>query len=484
MKTTDHNALFFRFYSLQRLPVGVLALWVSLTLLLTGCANLAGPEYERPTTATKSSWKASPGADVSAAETIDPDWWKYFGDQELNRLITQAIEQSIDLKVLAARMGVARTAVGQVKAASLPSMQVGAGTSLERSTGRSTVQQYNVATSVNWELDIWGKVKKGVDAQRAEVLATSADWRAGYLNLVAEVSTTYFQLLKLDEQMSTQRNTLNDAQRVLSIVSGLHQEGIVPQTRVLQQQAEINQLNRDLLELQRLRSITENALATLLGTAAGEMKVPAGKLSQNIEIIKVPGGLPSDLLARRPDILAAEYRVLKAHNLEGQAKLAKLPSFSLTSRLGSSSFGLSDLLKSFTAGLLPSVNIPILDPSINARYKVSQAQAKVAREEYRRVVIKAFEEVENSLINLDSRKKQRRELESQLEKLRVVSGQVKQQLREGMVSQLEVFESERSLLAAELGLLENKQQILADTVTLYKALGGGWSKVQVQQASL
>ncbi|HHJ18791.1 MAG TPA: efflux transporter outer membrane subunit, partial [Gammaproteobacteria bacterium] len=366
MKISNHHSSFRRVFSRSRFCLAGPWGWVGLIFLLTSCADLAGPQYQRPETVSKTAWKSSSAANVSAADTIDPDWWKYFGDSTLNHLIAQAIEQSVDLKVLAARLGVAETAVGQVKAASLPSMQVGAGASFDRSSGGPTTSLNNVATSVNWELDIWGKVKKGVDAQRAEVLATAADWRAGYLNLVAEVSTTYFQLLKLDEQMDTQRHTLESAQRVLDIVTGLNREGIVPQTQVLQQKAEIHQLNRDLLELKRLRGITENALATLLGTAAGEMQLPPGKLTQNIDIIKVPGGLPSDLLARRPDILAAEYRVLQAHHLEGQAKLAKLPSFSLTGRLGSSSSNLLDLLKSFTAGLLPTVNIPILDPSINA----------------------------------------------------------------------------------------------------------------------
>jgi outer membrane protein TolC len=198
---------------------------------------------------------------------------------------------------------------------------------------------------------------------------------------------------------------------------------------------------------------------------------------------EVPGGLPSQLLKRRPDIVAAEYRVLETYDLTGQAKLAQLPSISLTGRGGTSSFALTDLLKSFTFGLLPSINFPIFDPGVKARIKTSEAQAKVTEQEYRRTVMGAFEEVENSLVNLDAHKKQRAELQQQVDQLRTVAQQSDAQLREGVASQLEVFEVERSLLSAQLALLANHQQILSDTVTLYKALGGGWPPEEVRNVS-
>jgi outer membrane protein TolC len=155
----------------------------------------------------------------------------------------------------------------------------------------------------------------------------------------------------------------------------------------------------------------------------------------------------------------------------------------LTARGGSSSFALNDLLKSFTFGLLPSINLPIFDPSIKARVKTSEAQIKVAEQQYRQAVMAAFEEVENALVNLDAHKKQKAELQEQTDHLNVVAAQVEAQLKEGVVSQLEVFETERSLLAARLALLANHQQILTDTVTLYKAMGGGWPMVIVGAAS-
>jgi NodT family efflux transporter outer membrane factor (OMF) lipoprotein len=446
---------------------------------LCGCPDVSMKEYRRPDTPAKSSFTQRDEAAVSASETVRPDWWKEFSDPYLDDLVQQAITGNFDVKILAARMQVANAQIGEVRAGALPTIDAGAGASIEKSTGQRTSKQFSLGTQVNWDIDIWGKVEKGVQAQRAEYSASEADWRAGYLKLVSDLSTTYFQILQFDEQIDRQQGALDKGRQILGIYEAMHKNGLLPNTRVLQQSAENNRLATDLLELRRSREIAGNALATLLGIPAGDFRVPRGHLQDRVRLPEVPGGLPAELLKRRPDVVAAEFRVLQAYNLVGQAKLAQLPSIGLTARGGSSSFALTDLLKSFTLGFLPSINIPILDPGIKARVRTSEAQTQVVEQEYRRTVMGAFEEVENALVNLDAHKKQRVELQQQIEHLRVVSAQVERQLKEGLVSQLEVFESERSLLSAELGLLGNHQQILSDTVTLYKALGGGWPAIEV-----
>jgi outer membrane protein TolC len=223
-------------------------------------------------------------------------------------------------------------------------------------------------------------------------------------------------------------------------------------------------------------------LATLLGIPAGELKVPVATLSNTVQLLDVPTGLPSDLLERRPDIIAAEYRVLEAHELIGRAKLAKLPRLSLTSTANRNivSSALTSIVKTWTLGLGPAIVIPLFDPSLEAEVKVNEAKTQTVSEEYRRTVITAFEEVENTLVNLANRKTQKETLEKQLNTLRAVNDQVYAQLREGLVSQLEVFESERRLLETQQDLLQLQQQLLTDTVTLYKALGGGWPKEPVK----
>ncbi|MFM9883572.1 MAG: efflux transporter outer membrane subunit [Burkholderiales bacterium] len=451
--------------------------------LLCSCADLdlRVPEHQRPDTPGKSAWSRQPT--VSAAETISPEWWKAFRDPYLDFLVGKAIEGNFDLKVLAARIEVANAQIGEARAGAQPTLDIGTGTNFEKNTGQRLTRQYNLGTQVSWDIDIWGQIEKGAQAQAAEYRATEADWRAGFLRLVADVSTTYFQILQFDEQIDQQQQALGKNKQILDMYEAMRNSGLASSTQVVRQRAEINRLTRDLLELERSRDLAENALGTLIGVPARELKVPSGRLQEIVQIPLVPAGLPAELLARRPDIIAAEYRVLATYNLVGQARLAQLPSISLTGRAGSASFALSDLLKSFTFGLLPSVNIPALNPGIKARIKTTEAQTRIAEQDYRRTVIAAFEEIENTLVNLDARRKQRTELQRQIDHLKIVSTQIEAQLKEGLVSQLDVFESERSLLAAQLASLAHHQQILSDTVTLYKALGGGWPTVTVANAS-
>jgi len=448
--------------------------------LLAACADVSQKPYQTPATPSKAAWSNSANLPLSKAELIAPDWWRGFGDPTLDQLVNRAIAGNVELSVLAARIGVADAQIGEARAGALPTLEAGAGASFEKSTGQPFAKQFNLGTQTNWDIDIWGKVEKGVQAQKAEFSATEADWRAGYLKLVADVSTTYFQILQFDEQIAQQQRSLENNKAILATYQAMQQNGLIPQTRVLQQSAEVNRLSTDLIELQRLRALAGNALATLIGVPAGDYQVPPGRLQERVKVPEVPGGLPSQLLKRRPDVVAAEYRVLEAYDLTGQAKLAQLPSVSLTARGGTASTALSTLLKSFTFGLLPSINFPIFDPGVKARIKTSEAQGKVAEQEYRRIVMAAFEETENALVSLEAHKKQSTELQQQVDQLQLVATTTDAQRREGVASQLEVFETERSLLSAQLAQLANRQQILSDTVTLYKALGGGWPPVEVR----
>jgi outer membrane protein, multidrug efflux system len=450
--------------------------------LLSGCAGVHVAEYQRPEAPAKSTWSGPPATTVSATDAISPQWWAQFGDPYLNSLVAKAIAGNVDLKILAARISVANAQIAEARAGALPSVDIGAGASLQKTTGQPFSKQYNLGTRVSWDLDIWGQVEKGAQGQTAEFHATEADWRAGYLQIVADVSTTYFQILQLDEQIEQQQRALAKNEQILAIYEMMRSNGLISDTEVLRQRAENNRLTKDLLELRRSRDVTENALATLLGVPAGEFKIQPDRLQDRVKVPTVPAGLPVDLLARRPDVVAAEFRVLEAHDLMGQARLAQLPSVSLTGQGGTASFGLSDLFKAFTFGLMPSVNIPALNPGIRAHVKTTEAQIKVAEEDYRRTVIAAFEEVENALVNLEAHRQQKEELQKQVDQLRLVSTQTEAQLEVGVVSQLDVFENERSLLTAQLALLASHDQVLSDTVTLYKALGGGWARMEVANA--
>jgi len=450
--------------------------------LLFGCADVHVAEYQRPEAPAKSTWSGPPASTVSGTEAISPQWWAQFGDTELDALVAKAIAGNIDLKILAARIAVAKAQIAEAHAGALPSVNIGAGSTLQKTSGQPFSPQHNLGTQVSWDIDIWGRVEKGVQGQTAEYHATEADWRAGYLQIVADVSTTYFQILQLDEQIVQQQQALAKNEQILAIYVTMRSNGLISDTDVLRQRAENSRLTTDLLELRRSRDVTENALATLLGVPAGEFKIQPGRLQDRVQVPAVPAGLPLELLARRPDVVAAEFRVLEAHDLMGEARLAQLPSVSLTGQAGTASFALSDLFRAFTFGFMPTVNIPVLNPGVRAHVKTTEAQIKVAEEDYRRTVIAAYEEVENTLVNLEAHRRQQEELRKQADQLQVVSAQSETQLEVGVVSQLDVFENERSLLTAQLALLASHEEVLSDTVTLYKALGGGWSRVEVANA--
>jgi multidrug efflux system outer membrane protein len=453
------------------------ALGVCLSFLAS-CEHFAGPDYQRPDLPEKARWANLPQGQVSAEETISPYWWTGFGDPYLDQLIGKSIQGNYDLKVLAARIEVAEASVDLAEAARLPRITGGADTQYQGQWGQVSTNslRQNELISLNWEIDIWGKLKKGVKSREAELKATEADWRAGYLSLVSLVAARYFLIRQFDEQLASFQRSLDINTKILDAYEQQYREGLIPETQVLTQAAETKRLERGLLDLRRVRTAVELGIATLLGIPAGDFHVPVANLTDTVRVMAVPGGLPSDLLTRRPDIVAEEYRVLAAHELVGQARLARLPSVTLTGTGGHSSNLLSSAIKAWTFGVGPNITIPIFDPAIPANIKANEALARAEADRYRNTVIKAFEEVEAALVNLDSRKNQKRLLEGEIRNLEIVRATQLARMREGQVSYLQVLENERTLLNARLALLEIHQQILTDTLVLYKALGGGWPR--------
>lgn len=439
---------------------------------MTGCSGLAGPEYQRPDMPDKQAW--SQLAQVSAADVIRPDWWTGFKDGYLNELVSRAIAGNFDLQALATRIDQAEAGIGADRARLLPTLSHAASATAQGEIGASNSMQYAQSFSLSWEIDIWGKTRKAVKAREAEYKASEADWRAGYLLLVSDVANAYFEIRRSDEEITTQKESLETSKRILGIYEAQFREGLVPESQLMSQRAEVKSLERSLVDLERQRAVRELSLSTLLGIPAGEFKVPAGTLTNTVMPMAVPAGLPSDLLSRRPDILAQEYRVLSAHELLGSARLARLPTLVLTGNTGSTSNILSQALKTWSYGVGPTISFPIFDPNISASIKSSEASAKSAEAQYRSTVIRAFEEVEAALTNIDSRKRQLQLIEEQIKQLEGNREVQHTRLREGLATWLEVFETERTLLNARQNRLQTYQTILTDTVLLYKALGGGW----------
>lgn len=452
-------------------------------VLIAGCGAISGPAYQRPEIPDKPQWSQLEGRELTAAEVIHPDWWTGFGDHDLDQLIQRAIDQGLDLRIAALRLDKAGVQQGKDRFVGTPKVAFAPTDSIARQKqegGRSKNARdtETLGVGLTWELDLWGKIRKDLQAADARYHATEMDWRATYLTLVASVAERYFQIRQFDEQIVQQKASKQQAGDLLQIYYAQHAEGMVPETRIRSQKAEINSLTTQLLEMQRGRAESELKLGTLLGLPAGELSVPVAGLRERVQLIGIPDVLPADMLARRPDVLKAEYSVLEAHHLVGKARLARLPTLSLSGVAKTGTSLASTFINSWSFGLATSW-AGLFDRDARIDVKLSEAEVAIAREEYRKAVLQAFEEVEVALLNMNARQQQLRELQAQVVDLQVVRDVQDARLREGLVSQLEVFDTERSLLGARQEILTTYQQLLTDTVTLYKALGGGWQPENV-----
>ncbi len=458
----------------------------SVIVSVSACTWFEGPEYQRAEdTPMKDSWSNFSDTNLSAEEIIRPDWWTEFGDDYLDSLIEQAIAANYNFRILTSRLKEAGIAVGVEKTSLLPRVSGQTSTAFNYNTGviSNNSGDQNFTLALDWELDLWGKLQKGVDASKASYKSQEALWRGGYLKLASDVATKYFEIRQFDRQIASQQRSLKQNISIASIYRQQLGEGLVSETEVMKQESEVNGTTKDLLDLQRQRDISENNLATLLGIPAGKFEIQDTVTMQKLNIPEVPVGLPSDLLARRPDLISAEYEVLRTHYLVGKSKLELLPSVRMTSSGGLVNSAISGALKSYTFGMGPTIDMPIFDPAKWKDIESKEANQVTAVVTYQDKVMQAFAEVENTLINLDSRKKQQDQLQSQVDKLRVIKASVIENLKEGLVSQLDVLEADRSLVSTELSLLSIHQQILTDTVKLYKALGGGWPTENVKSTS-
>ncbi len=454
--------------------------WIAaiLALLGTACAHVAGPAYERPAAPLKERWNAEANGGGVPLQT---NWWTQFGDPRLDAMVDSALAGNFDLRVAAGRVERAQALTGAATARRLPTVGVtgGANVGLQSPEDGSPVrtEAYDLGAGFNWEIDLWGKLRKGAEAAEAEYKASGADWRSAYLVLVAATANQYFGLLRLDGLLAIYDQFIENARRIATVYEAQVAENFIGRDTLLRQRAEVRRLEREQQDLLRERRLAENALAVLTGQAAGELAVPQ-QVENQLQPVAVPSGLPADLLARRPDVLAAEYRVLAAYNLAGKARLDRLPSISLTASGGIASTSLSDLLGQWLVGVGPKISIPMFDPSRKAEVRVREADLEIAADQYRGTVVKAFQEVEDTLVNLASRKSQQEMAAGAVADLRRVQAMGRAKFDEGLVSQLEVLETERGLLQGELTSLNIRYLLLGDNVALFKALGGGWDAAQ------
>ena len=458
-------------------------LLVVLIAFLAGCS--LAPIYERPSLPTAAAY---PGANAAKTQitqdAVQLGWREFFTDARLQELIARALENNRDLRIAVQRVEEVRGLYGIQRADLLPNISVGAAASRSRvpfdlsPTGSSiTSDQYQVTLNLSlWELDFWGRVRNLTAAALETYLGTEEAQRAIIISLVAQVANTYLLERELDERIVIAQQTLATREDSYRIARRRYEVGYASKLDAVQAETLLNQARSDLAALMRQWDQNLNALTLLVGTPIIAFDTQPLSMIGPGYVQEISAGLPSDLLMNRPDILAAEHR-LKAANVNiGAARAAFFPRIMLTGDLGTASIALGGL---FGAGsgiwsFAPSITLPIFDGGRNrANLNVSEARRNLAIADYERAIQGAFREVADALaerrwLTLQVAAQQAT-LAAQTERTRLAG----LRYQNGAAPYLEVLDAERDRFSAQQAWVQLRRALIASSVNLYAALGGG-----------
>ncbi len=469
---------------------------VMALMVLAGCS--VAPTYNKPAAIVPSAYKEAPAADAQAgqwkpaqpAEQFDRGaWWSVFGDPTLNDLEHQAISANQNLQAATARLKQSRAMTQAFRASLFPTLDAGFGPTRQMPSGASQNMPqgttaspqtlYRAQVGVSYEVDLFGRVSSIAGAAEADEQRSEALFRSVLLALQADVAQNYFTLRQLDAESDVFANAVGLREQALKLLQSRFDAGEISELDVARAKSELATARSDAMTVQRMRAASEHSLAVLLGKAPADFAMAPRPLER--VSFRLPTGLPSALLERRPDIAAAERAMAMANARIGAAKAAFFPSLTLTGVAGYEAGSMGDLFKwssrSFLLGPLAGtmLNLPIFDGGLR---KGNLANARAVYEEdvaaYQQQVLTAFRDVEDSLSDL-------RVLETQTatqSNAVNASGRAAQvsraQYKEGAVTYLEVIDAERTVLQTNRAAVQLHGLEAVATVNLIRALGGGW----------
>jgi multidrug efflux system outer membrane protein len=460
----------------------LISLLILPPLLLSACT--LGPDYRRPEVTVTPAWREdAPWKEAAPADALARDaWWQIYGDPLLNDLQERARTANQDLKAAVARVDQARAAARISEADRLPRVDLDPALSRGRTPDAlaplergftSTV--LSVPFDLSYEIDLWGRVRRAVEAATAEYQATAADFENIRLTLHADVARNYFALRALDAEIALLQSTVELRRQNLRLVDSLFRNGQVSRLDLARAETELATAESETAGLRRQRARFEHGIAVLVGEAVANFSLPPAPL--DLEPPAVESGLPSHLLERRPDIAAAERQMMAANARIGIARAAFFPVVSLTGSAGWASNELSTLFNwgNRAWALGPFISLPIFDAGRNrAGLEGARAVWEEAVASYRQQVLVAFGEVEDALSDLSHLAEQSAALQQAVTSARQSAELSGKRYRAGLVSYLEVVDTERTALASERLATQILGQRLQASVSLIKALGGGW----------
>jgi NodT family efflux transporter outer membrane factor (OMF) lipoprotein len=468
-------------------------------LLLVGCT--VGPQYKRPAaaiapafkeapqTATSDGWKAGRPSD----QKLKGDWWRLYQDPQLDALEVQVDAANQTLKAAEANFRAARAAIGYARSNEAPTIGVSPSVASVRESANEPYFLTNLANNgggdftlpvdLNYEIDLWGRIRRGVTAAREQAQASNADMESVRLSLHAELATDYFGLRSADEQAKLLDDTIQAYQSALELTQQRFTTGLALPSDVSQAEAQLEQTQVQRSDVDVQRTQFEHAIAVLIGKPPAQLTIPPNPIDLRSPLMPaIPGVLPSELLERRPDIAADERRMAAANEQIGIAKAAYYPSLSLNGIVGMEG---TSALNWFTWpsrfwAVGPSLSETLFDGGRRrATTQRARADYDMTVANYRQTTLTAFQQVEDNLAALRILRtesvQQRHATTAALQSLRTFE----ERYTGGLDLYLEVITSQTTALADQRNEIDITRRRLDASVLLIKALGGGWDDQQL-----
>ncbi|MDP3139009.1 MAG: efflux transporter outer membrane subunit [Burkholderiaceae bacterium] len=450
-----------------------------LAATLGGCALT--PTYQRPEAPVAAAY---PGTSVVAGPlAADIDWQTFFSDARLRRVIDLALRNSRDLRIALLNIEQARAQYDIRRADQLPTVGVSAAASRTPTTSGGIASSYSVALGLTaWEIDFFGRIASLKDAALAQYLATDESRKATQISLIGAVASVWLSLLADEEQLDITRQTLASREDSVKLVRLRFDNGVTSELDLRQADSLVEAARVALSQWQRQRALDQNLLTLLAGQPLPPEWLtvsPAGALTGAGVMADVPAGLPSDLLAKRPDIRAAEQQLIAANANIGAARAAFFPRISLTAGVGTVSNQLSGLFAGGSYGwtFAPQLLLPLFDAGRNqAGLDSARAGRELAVAQYDKSIQSAFREVADALAGRTTFSEQLRAQQAQADAEAARLRLTDLRYRNGVASHLDLLDAQRALFTARQAVIQVRLQQLQNQVTLYKALGGGWKE--------
>jgi len=447
----------------------------------SGCVQ--GPDYQKPTVEVPAAYRFADGAFLASAPAGTEAWWGSFGDPVLDELVREALANNRDLRIATARVDEFAAILAGTRSQAFP--QVGYGLSGNRSrTSEEKIPDivdplsttWSSLVSASWEIDLWGRIRRETEAARANLLATEEARRGVILTIISSVVLSYITLLDLDEQLRVTEATAEGRRKNVQLFEIRLKGGWISEFEMSQVRGEYEGALAQIPPYHQAIATQENALSVLIGRNPGP--IARGRSLAGLHAPPIPSGLPSDLLIRRPDIMAAEQSLIASNALIGAARALFFPSISLTAGFGFVSTALKNLFTgpartwSFTGDVAGPI---YTGGGLTAAVDQAEARRDQSLANYEKVIQDAFRDVEDALADIRNTRESQQILERRVATLQRGLDLAVQRYENGYSSYIDVLDTERSLFSAQLQLAAAKGDYQRAIVNLYRALGGDWT---------